>query len=208
MRSQYLSTDATGTKKRAGDGVGFSVLPGRSRSASRLVVPGSYPLTVRNRTTGEEHEVSGPHAFYASKRGEFDIINAEPLTSYCFVTFDSPEEGVRIGGRTRLDVQLTGTEAAPAVAVPTAAPSLLTDGYALSAGLRRLVTFFAGTLTTANMWSLTPGGVWRQLDDTFDPTGTGTPDYDVRDVIVPARRFYWQSTAGGMTHEIAGEVEV
>lgn len=208
MRSQYLSTDATGTKKRAGDGLGFAVLPGRARSASRLVVPGSYPLTVRNRTTGEEYEVCGPHAFYSSKRGEFDLVNAEPATSYCLVTFDSPEEGIRIGGRTRLDVQLTGTEAAPAVAVPTAAPALLTDGFVLSAGLRRLVTFFAGALSVANMWSLTPGGVWRQLDDSFDPTGSGTPDYDVRDVIVPARRFYWQAAAASMTMEIAGEVEV
>lgn len=208
MRSQFFQVESNGQKKRAGVGCGFAVLPGRARNMSRTIIPGSYPLTVRNRRTGEEFAVVGPHAYYASKPGEFDVIDADAGCSYCFVEFDSPEEGIRIGGRTRLEVQLTGTDAVPAIAVPTAAPTLLTDGFPLYPSLRRLVTWFAGTLTTAKLWSLTPGGVWRDLDDTFDPTGSGSPDYDVRDNVVPGRRFYWQAAAINMTHEIGGEVEV
>jgi hypothetical protein len=209
MRTYGLTLDSNGQALRCGAGRGFALLPGYAPGAPATSRPGSYPVNVKLRS-GQVITVVGPHAFYLgddeAKEQRFDVTDGEAGSSWVLYCFDSPEEGVRIGGRSRVSVLMTGTPAAPTVAVPTAAPTLATDGYPMTPGMGRVVTFFQGTLSTATLYVLTAGNVWRALDDTFDPTGTGTPDYDVREIATPARRFAWVAAAANMTMEINAEV--
>lgn len=210
MRAFSLTLDAAGQALRCGTGRGFALLPGFPPGAPVTSRPGSYPINVKLRS-GQVLPIVGPHAFYLGDsepvEGRIDVTDGEPGSCWVLYAFDAPEEGVRVGGRSRASVLMTGTPAAPTVAVPTAAPTLATDGYPMTPGMGRVVTFFQGTLSTATLYVLTAGNVWRALDDTFDPTGVGTPDYDVREIATPARRFAWVAGAANMTMEINAEVQ-
>ena len=190
MRTHFLFIDDEGRCKRAGEGVGFALVPGRARDAVRTRV-GSYPVRVRT-DTGEVIEVVGPHVFTFSRRHRFEVEGARPGEGWCFVAFEADGERIASGGgRVRLTSQVQ-----PATAAGTAAPvNGDASGFEVRPGTVAWTAYAGGVLQSARLWVQDVAGVWTDTGEDVDFTASPV----VSRLVDSAGRVYLRSAAATLT---------
>lgn len=179
MQSKFRVANAAGVIERAGEGVGFCLMPGRKLS-DLTVRPGAYPVRVKF-NNGKTVEVCGPHAFYCdpsefrtSRDSQFRIEQCDPGASWNVITFDDASEGVRPGTPQRLITRLQS-----ATAVQTTVPSG-SDGWEVRHGTQSWTAYATGTLQVARLWQRDVDGNWydtlEDLDFSLSPIITRLVD--------------------------------
>lgn len=210
MRTVLATVKADGRAEVASPGLGFRLRPGaqppNALGYSRTQRPGSYPINLRIDGEGEVLTVANADSYYLDPKKRFTFLQLVNGTAgdlwHCDV-FESTGEGQSPAGRpSRVPIELAAT----GTAVPTTAPALAADGFALRTGQRRISTYFAGTLSVATLWVQLQNGTWFDTQDQADPASG--PRYDTREVAVPGNRFAWRAAAGAMTMTIEAEAEV
>lgn len=168
MESRFFVADSAGLIKRAGEGCGFALLPGRP-AASTTVRPGSFPVRVRTRE-GKVIEVTGPHSYYfldeiKARRQGFDVEGAAAGEGWNVICFNDPIEGVRGGGgRVRVTTRVQPAQAASVVAPVNGD----TSGFVVRPGTQSWQITGAGVLQAVRVWVQGVDGVWTDTLQDFD----------------------------------------
>ena len=195
MESRFFVADSAGLIKRAGEGCGFALLPGRP-AASKTVRPGSFPVRVRTRE-GKVIEVTGPHSYYFldevnARRQGFDVEGAVAGEGWNVVAFNDPIEGVRGGaGRVRVTSRVQS-----ATAAGTAAPANGdTSGFIVRPGTQSWTAYAAGVLQVARVWVQDLDGVWTDTLEDLDFVSTPV----ITRIVDATGRVYLRSAAATLT---------
>lgn len=210
MFSRHFIADANGKISKAGDpGVGFRIVPSVSRSEPVTRAPGNFPVTVRLRgrkgLLPDVLEIANSDVRYCRDEGEhfesIEIEGAEAGDSWLIETFPTKQQGViPAPTKTRRTYRVQA-----ATTVPTAAPTLSTEGFRVRGGTIGHNFAFAGTLQEATVWVRSAGGTWTNSLAVIDATAEAVA---FRTAFASADRVYLQAAAATMTVEVDAVAEV
>lgn len=197
MRSSPVTLDATGSADAsAGGGYGFRLVPGGSN-------PDAYPVTVfLDRQPTPITIVDGAPIYLPKPLTALELRNGTPGGSWVVQVFEKCESvGAAPSTRRTQVVKLAG-----AVALPTSAPTLATDGFLIGPGWKAVRLQILGGACTLTKYV-------RSLAGTWSPAGQLTPTVGSEivfdeSVIVPGGRIAYVSDTASRTADIDVALEV
>lgn len=210
MRYTPGKADANGVILNAGPACqGFMLAPGvpsrrETGNAGQTLVPGSFPVRVRPRRSGDILPVRNSHALYFAREfPEFDLLDCDPGDCWDVYTFDSREEGIMLSGaKAEIPVHITD-----AVALATANPTLATDGWPLRPNLKNFSVYYSGTPRVNRLWVRRLDLVWFDTGIDYDQTAT-TVRLDRFEIGVKGDRWTLIGSAGAQNVVVEGSYEV
>lgn len=194
-------------RNAGGRGVGFMVLP----AAPVHLTPGGpgyYPCWVRPQGSTSELYIAGPMPFFLGAEFQgFDLRmdrTDNPATTedfplhWNFITFEDRAEVVLPAGR---PVRRYFTHQYPTAfnEVPTAAPTVATDGVLITPAWRNYALNFSGNAQDVNVWvyGSGPGGASEWFLSETIPSWAGTTHAEVFEVQVGGRRVALSCAGAG-----------
>lgn len=188
---------------------GFMLAPGipsvKENAGNNVLMPGSFPVRVKPRGSGEIIGVRNSHAFYFGEEfPSFDILDCDAGDCWDVFTFDTREDGIMLASaKTLIPVRIQG-----ATAVPTASPALATDGFAMRPGMKSFTAYWSGTARVNRLWVLpTAGGTWFDTGVDYDQTAT-TQRFDNFVIGVNGDRFAFVASGAAQSVALDANMEV
>lgn len=202
MRSTTLRADADGKiLNAAGRGIGFMLTPAVSQGASATIRPGSFPVKVRFIGEGEPFEVSAAKSYERREFQGFAIEGCESGDSWEVTVLEECGERVSPPAtRTRVPVQVQAS-----AAIPTIAPTLVTEGARVRPGTIGHTFYFTGVAQLIRIWVRSRGGTWF---DTGEDIDTAAQLVEARQAFMPGDRIYLRAPLAGTNVEIDAVEEV
>lgn len=173
-------------------------------------MPGAFPVTVKLKGGGKAGTFpvinSDVHFFAPGDAFKgFDVVDCDASDTWEVTVWEESPAG-RFSAPTKALVPVAIQDTL--TAVPTAAPSLSTDGFPMRPGFKRYTLFFAGTARSHTLWVRKLDGVWFDTGIIVSDQTATTERVVPMDIHVPGDRFALRASGASQTLAVEGTFEV